>query len=113
MRPGNIAMLVNETGGVRIQETSHALGAANIRVQGLEGRYTQLLADKLLLYAGQAASLGLLQILPTDLGQVKVIKGAAALYGPSVLGRVINLISKCPGDEIEADILANATTRNG
>ena len=50
MRPGNIAMLVNETGGVRVQVTSPALGAANIRIQGLEGRYTQLLADNLPLY---------------------------------------------------------------
>ena len=83
MRPGNIAMLVNETPGIRVQVTSPALGAANIRVQGLEGRYTQLLADGLPLYGGQSSSLGLLQIPPTDLGQVEVIKGAAsALYGP-------------------------------
>lgn len=114
MRPGNIAMLVNETGGVRVQVTSPALGAANIRIQGLEGRYTQLLADNLPLYGGQAASLGLLQIPPTDLAQVEVIKGAAsALYGPAALGGVINLISKRPGDAFEADILANATTRDG
>ena len=114
MRPGNIAMLVNETGGVRVQVTSPALGAANIRIQGLEGRYTQLLADGLPLYGGPAASLGLLQIPPTDLAQVEVIKGAAsALYGASALGGVINLISKRPGDAFEGDILANATTRNG
>lgn len=114
MRPGNIAMLVSETGGIRVQVTSPALGAANIRIQGLEGRYTQLLADNLPLYGGQAASLGLLQIPPTDLAQVEVIKGAAsALYGASALGGVINLVSKRPGDAFEADILANATTRNG
>jgi iron complex outermembrane receptor protein len=114
MGPGNIAMLVNETGGVRVQVTSPALGAANIRIQGLEGRYTQLLADNLPLYGGQAASLGLLQIPPTDLAQVEVIKGAAsALYGASALGGVINLISKRPGDEFEADVLANGTTRDG
>jgi iron complex outermembrane receptor protein len=114
MRPGNIAMLVNETGGVRVQVTSPALGAANIRIQGLEGRYTQLLADNLPIYGGQAASLGLLQIPPTDLGQVEVIKGSvSALYGASALGGVINLISKRPGDEFEAEVLANATTRGG
>ncbi|MDT0574807.1 TonB-dependent receptor [Croceicoccus sp. F390] len=114
MRPGNIAMLVAETGGVRVQVTSPALGAANIRIQGLEGRYTQLLADGLPLYGGQAASLGLLQIPPTDLGQVEIIKGAAsALYGPSALGGVINLVSKRPGDIFEAEVLANATTRDG
>ncbi|WP_129792858.1 TonB-dependent siderophore receptor [Sphingosinicella sp. CPCC 101087] len=114
MRPGNIAMLVNETGGVRVQVTSPALGAANIRVQGMEGRYTQLLADGLPLYGGQASSIGLLQIPPTDLGQVEVIKGAAsALYGPSALGGVINLVSRRPGEEVEGEVLANATTRDG
>jgi iron complex outermembrane receptor protein len=114
MRPGQIAMLVNETPGVRVQVTSPALGAANIRVQGMEGRYTQLLADGLPLYGGQASSLGVLQIAPTDLGQVEVIKGAAsALYGPSALGGVINLVSRRPKDFVEAEVLANATTRNG
>ena len=114
MRPGNIAMLVNETPGIRVQVTSPALGAANIRVQGLEGRYTQLLADGLPLYGGQASSLGVLQIPPTDLGQVEVIKGAAsALYGPSALGGVINLVSRRPGATFKAEALLNATTRNG
>jgi iron complex outermembrane receptor protein len=114
MRPGNIAMLVNETPGIRVQVTSPALGAANIRIQGLEGRYTQLLADGLPLYGGQTSSLGLLQIPPTDLGQVEVIKGAAsALYGPSALGGVINLVSRRPGDTFEAEALLNATTRDG
>lgn len=114
MRPGNIAMLVSETGGVRVQITSPALGAANIRVQGMDGRYTQLLADGLPLYGGQSSSLGLLQIPPTDLGRVEVIKGAAsALYGPSALGGVINLVSRRPGDAAEAEALLNATSRGG
>jgi iron complex outermembrane receptor protein len=113
MRPGNIGMLVAETGGVRVQVTSPALGAANIRVQGMDGRYTQLLADGLPLY-GQSSSLGLLQIPPTDLGRVEVIKGAAsALYGPSALGGVINLVSRKPGEAFEGEALLNATTRNG
>src|SRR3546814_196061 len=89
MTPGNIAMMVSETPGVRTQITSPSLGAASIRMQGLKGRYTQLLADGLPLYGGQAPAIGLLQIPPTDLGQVEIIKGAAsALYGPSALGGV-------------------------
>ena len=47
MRPGNISMLVAETGGVRVQTTSPTLGSSNIRLQGLYGRYTQLLSDGL------------------------------------------------------------------
>jgi outer membrane receptor for ferrienterochelin and colicins len=114
MSPGNIAMLVNETPGVRVQITSPALGASNVRVQGLKGRYTQILADGLPLYGGQPSSIGLLQIPPTDLGQVEIIKGAAsALYGPSALGGVINLVSRRPSPEQTGDLLLNATTRGG
>lgn len=114
MRPGNIATLVNETGGIRVQVTSPALGSANVRVQGLYGRYTQILADGLPLYGGQASSLGLLQIPPTDLRQVEIIKGSAtSLYGASALGGVINLVSRRPSDEAESEVLLNLTSRDG
>ena len=56
MRPGNISMLLNETGGIRVQVTAPSIGAANIRTYGLRGRYTQLLADGLPIYGGQASS---------------------------------------------------------
>lgn len=35
MRPGDISMLLNEMGGMRVQTTSPALGAASVRVQGM------------------------------------------------------------------------------
>ncbi len=114
MRPGNISMLVAETGGVRVQTTSPTLGSANIRLQGLFGRYTQLLSDGLPLYGGQTASIGLLQIPPTDLANVEIIKGSASsLYGGSALGGVINLISRTPGDKKEGEVLFNVTSKNG
>ena len=114
MRPGNISMMVAETGGVRVQTTSPALGSANIRLQGMYGRYTQLLADGLPLYGNQAASIGLLQIPPTDLGRVEIIKGSASsLYGGSALGGVINLVSRRPGDAFQGEALLNLTTRDG
>lgn len=113
MRPGNISMLVAETGGVRVQTTSPALGSANIRLQGLYGRYTQLLADGLPLYGNQAASIGILQIPPTDLGRVEIIKGSASsLYGGSALGGVINLVSRRPGEEFNGETIVNLTTRD-
>jgi outer membrane receptor for ferrienterochelin and colicin len=114
MRPGNISMLVAETGGVRVQTTSPALGSANIRLQGLYGRYTQLLNDGLPLFGGQASSIGLLQIPPTDLSRVEIIKGSASsLYGGSAMGGVINLISRRPSEEYEGEVLLNATSRDG
>ena len=114
MTPGDISMMLNETGGLRVQSTSPSLGGAGIRVQGLRGRYTLLLSDGLPLHGGQASSFGLLQIPPMDLAQVEVIKGvASALYGSAALGGVINLISRRPGDAPERELLVNQTTRNG
>lgn len=97
MTPGSSAMLLSETGGVHVAATSAGLGGANVRVQGLRGRYTQLLSDGLPLYGLSTEGLGLLQIPPIDLRQVELIKGAAsALYGPGALGGVINFASRRP-----------------
>jgi iron complex outermembrane receptor protein len=97
MTPGDIAMMLNETSGLRVQNTSPSLGGANLRIQGLRGRYTQILSDGLPLYGGQTGSLSMLQIPPMDLAQVEVIKGAAsALYGSSALGGVVNLNTRQP-----------------
>jgi iron complex outermembrane receptor protein len=112
MRPADLTVLLREISGVRAQPTSPALGATNIRIQGLPGRYTELLSDGLPLYGGQVGGLGLLQIPPLDLRQAEVIKGAAtALYGPAALGGVVNLVSRPPLDRHE--ILLNQTTRSG
>jgi iron complex outermembrane receptor protein len=112
MTPGDIAMLLNETSGLRVQVTSPSLGAANVRIQGLRGRYTQMLSDGLPLY-GEAGSIGILQIPPLDLGRVEVIKGvASALYGSSALGGVVNLVSRRP-EQAERELLFNGTTRRG
>jgi len=112
MTPGDIAMLLNETSGLRVQVTSPSLGSANVRIQGLRGRYTQLLADGLPLY-GETGSIGILQIPPLDLGQVEVIKGAAsALYGSSALGGVINLVSRRP-TAARGEVLQNITSHKG
>ena len=112
MTPGDIAMLLNETAGLRVQPTSPSLGGASVRIQGLLGRYTQILSDGLPLYGGQSGALGPLQIPPMDLGQVEVIKGAAsALYGSTAMGGVVNLISRRPEDERE--LLLNQSTLGG
>jgi iron complex outermembrane receptor protein len=114
MAPGDIGMLLNETGGLRVQATNPSLGGANVRIQGLRGRYSLMLADGLPLYGGQTGGLGLLQIPPIDLGRVEIIKGtASALYGSSALGGVIDLISRRPSDDMERTLLVNQTSRNG
>ena len=111
MTPGDIVMMLNEMGGMRVQATSPSLGAASVRIQGMRGRYTRVLSDGLPLF-GEVGGLGLLQIPPMDLGQVEVVKGvASALYGADAMGGVINLLSRRPGTEPEREFLLNRSTR--
>jgi len=108
MTPGDIVMMLNEMGGLRVQATSPSIGAATVRVQGMKGRYTRFLSDGLPLFGQQVGGLGLLQIPPMDLGQVEVIKGvASALYGAGAMGGVVNLLTRRPDDEHAADLLLN------
>ena len=111
MKPGDMVMLLNEMGGMRVQTTSPSLGAASVRVQGMLGRYTAFLSDGLPLFGQQGAGLGLLQIPPIDLGQVEVIKGnTSALYGSAAMGGVVDLISRRPTVEPIHEILFNVST---
>jgi iron complex outermembrane receptor protein len=111
MTPGDIVMMLNEMGGMRVQVTSPSLGASSVRVQGLEGRYTRFFSDGLPLF-GDVGGLGLLQIPPMDLGQVEVIKGvASSLYGAGAMGGVVNLLSRRPGAEPQREFLLNRSSR--
>jgi outer membrane receptor for ferrienterochelin and colicins len=111
MTPGDIVMMLNEMGGLRVQTTSPSLGAASVRIQGMRGRYTRFLADGLPLFGQQGGGLGLLQIPPMDLGQVEVIKGvSSALYGAGAMAGVVNLNSRRPGAEPVHEFLVNRST---
>jgi iron complex outermembrane receptor protein len=109
MAPSGITMLLNETPGLRVQPASPTLGTGSVRILGLSGQYTAMLADGLPLYGGAASALGPLDISPVDLKRVELIKGAASsLYGGQALGGVINLISKPPTGQSE--LLLNRRT---
>ena len=56
MTPGDIVMMLNEMGGMRVQTTSPSLGAASVRIQGMRGRYTRFLSDGLPLFGEQGPS---------------------------------------------------------
>jgi outer membrane receptor for ferrienterochelin and colicins len=110
MTPGDIVMMLNEMGGLRVQSTSPSLGAASVRIQGMDGRYTRVLFDGLPLAGQQVGGLGLLQIPPMDLAQVEVIKGvASASYGAGALGGVINLVARRPAKPVVEALLNQST----
>ncbi|NOZ08137.1 MAG: TonB-dependent receptor plug domain-containing protein, partial [FCB group bacterium] len=57
IKPGNIAKLLGETTGIQIQQTSAASGNVSFRIQGLDGKYTQLLKDGFPMYSGFSGGL--------------------------------------------------------
>lgn len=114
MKPGDIRMLLNESTGITTQTTSAVSGLASLRIQGLDGRYTQILKDGMPLYTGFSGSLGILQIAPLDLKQVEYIKGSAStLYGGGAIAGLVNLITKTPTDKPELSFLLNANSGKG
>lgn len=114
MKPADIKLLFNETTGITTQQTSVASGATNIRIQGLEGRYTQLLKDGMPLYEGFSGGLSIIQIAPIDLKQVEFVKGSAStLYGGGAIAGLVNLISKTPQQKRELTFLLNGTSAKG
>lgn len=114
MKPGDIRMLLSESTGIQTQQTSATSYNSSIRIQGLDGRYTQILRDGYPLYAGFAGGLSIMQIAPLDLQQVEVIKGSSStLYGGGAIAGLVNLVSKTPGEGREISLMANATSAMG
>lgn len=113
MRPSDLTRLLTEMVGVRMQPTGGALGSTRLRLQGLKGQYSTIVADGLPLYGAEPGGLALLQLAPLDLKQAEVIKGpATAFYGASALGGVLNLISRRPGDG-KRTLAVNRTSAGG
>ncbi len=114
MNSSNIGMLLSETTGVQMQQTSLSSGNLSIRIQGLDGRYTQILKDGFPLYSGFAGGLSIMQIPPLDLQQVELIKGSnSTLYGGGAIAGLVNLISIAPGSKPQLNIMFNQTSASG
>jgi len=110
MNPTNISMVLRESTGIQMQQTSLSSANQTIRIQGLDGRYTQLLRDGFPLYGGFSSGLSIMQIPPLDLKQFEIIKGSAStLYGGGAIAGLVDLVSKKPDFEPELDIMFTQT----
>lgn len=111
IKPGNIMSLLGDIAGIQMQQVSANTGNTFARIQGLNGRYTQLLRDGMPLYGGMSGSFGIMQIPPMDLKQIEIIKGSAStLYGGDAIGGIINLISKSPDFKRDISFTMNQTS---
>ncbi|PKP22444.1 MAG: TonB-dependent receptor [Bacteroidetes bacterium HGW-Bacteroidetes-21] len=111
IKPGNVTSLLGDVSGIQLQQSSAVSGNTNVRIQGLEGKYTQILRDGLPLYEGFSGGFGIMQVPPLDLKQIEIIKGSAStLYGGGAISGIINFVSKTPLNEPEGIITLNQST---
>lgn len=114
MRSDNIAMLLRESTGIQMQVTSPSSANQSIRIQGLDGRYTQLLKDGFPIFGGFSGGLSIMQIPPLDLKQVEVIKGSnSTLYGGGAIAGLVNLVSIQPEEDPRLKVMMDQTSAGG
>lgn len=114
MRPANVSMVLHESTGIQVQQTSATSNTQTVRIQGLDGRYTQILKDGFPAYGGFSGSLSILEIPPLDLKQVEVIKGpTATLFGGGAIAGVVNFVTKDPGERPVTTLIFNQTSALG
>jgi len=114
MRPANVSMVLHESTGIQVQQTSATSNTQSVRIQGLDGRYTQILKDGFPAFGGFSGSLSILEIPPLDLKQVEVIKGpSATLFGEGAIAGVVNFISKDPDEKPVTTFIFNQTSALG
>jgi outer membrane receptor for ferrienterochelin and colicins len=89
--------LTANVAGVRVENTCQNCGVTAVRLNGLEGSYTQMLEDGLPTISSVSMVYALDQIPTEFLQSIEIVKGgASALYGPNAVGGVINLIRREP-----------------
>ena len=83
--------------GVRIENNCQNCGTTQIRINGLEGPYSQILIDSRPVVGALAGVYALEQIPANMIERIEVIRGGgSALFGANAIGGTINVITREP-----------------
>jgi outer membrane receptor for ferrienterochelin and colicins len=83
--------------GLRVENNCGNCGTTQLRINGLEGQYSQVLVDSRPIFSSLAAVYGLEQLPVAMIERIEVIRGGgSALFGSSAIGGVVNIITKEP-----------------
>ncbi|MGL4852543.1 MAG: TonB-dependent receptor [Phocaeicola sp.] len=83
--------------GVRVENNCQNCGYQQVRINGLDGPYTQILIDSRPIFSALAGVYGLEQIPANMVERVEVMRGGgSALFGSSAIAGTINIITKEP-----------------
>lgn len=93
----NIAEALNYQPGVRVEYSCSNCGFPQLRINGLEGQYTQILLDSRPIFSSLAGVYGLEQLPASMIERVEVVRGGgSALFGSNAIAGVVNIITKEP-----------------
>lgn len=83
--------------GVRVEDNCQNCGFNQVRINGLEGTYSQIVINSRSIFSALAGVYGL-EMLPTSMiERIEVVRGGGStLYGSSAIGGTVNIITKTP-----------------
>lgn len=107
----DITKSLNFSPGIKVQDNCGVCGTTDIRIQGLEGQYSQILIDGFPIISNLGTVYGLLGIHPFFVKQIEIIKGPGTIiYGPEAISGTINIILKKPYEIPRYTFSINSTT---
>lgn len=93
----NLAQGLGFQPGVRVETNCQNCGYTQVRINGLEGPYTQLLMDSHPIFSSLSGVYGLEQIPANMIDRVEVTRGGGSAFsGASAIGGTINIITREP-----------------
>lgn len=82
--------------GVRTETNCQNCGFSQVRINGLDGRYSQILIDGNAIFSSLNGVYGLEQMPSNMIDRIEVIRGGSSLYGGNAVAGIINIILKEP-----------------
>lgn len=98
--------------GVRVENDCQNCGFTQVRINGLDGHYSQILMNSRPVFSALAGVYGLEQIPANMIDRIEVMRGGgSALFGSSAIGGTINIITKDP--QVNTARVAHTLTSTG
>ena len=93
----DLAKSLSYQSGLRVENNCQNCGFPQVRINGLEGPYSQILINSRPVVSSLAGVYGLEQIPASMVERVEVVRGGgSALFGANAVGGTINIITKDP-----------------
>lgn len=90
-----LAQTLDFVSGLRVEDNCQNCGFTQVRINGLDGHYSQILIDSKPIFSSLNGIYGLEQIPAEMIDRIEVMRGGgSALFGASAVGGVINILTR-------------------